>query len=57
MKLSRSHFQDKEKTTVKRILLVAAAALMLLNTLVVPTVVHADGTPYTNCGGNSICKP
>ena len=57
MKVSRSHFQNKEKTTVKRILLVAAAALMLLNTLVVPTVLHADGTPITNCGGNTICKP
>ena len=43
---------------MKRILLVAAAALMLLNTLVVPTVVHADGGANgTNCGGNSMCKP
>jgi hypothetical protein len=42
---------------VKRILLVVAAALMLLNTLVIPAVVHADGTPTTNCGGNTICKP
>jgi hypothetical protein len=58
MKVSRSIFQNKEKTTVKRILLVAAAALMLLNTLVIPTVAHADGgVGGTNCGGNSICKP
>jgi hypothetical protein len=43
---------------VKRILLVAAAALMLLNTLVIPTVAHADGgAGGTNCGGNSVCKP
>jgi hypothetical protein len=43
---------------VKRILLVAAAALMLLNTLVIPTVAHADGgAGGTNCGGSGMCKP
>ena len=43
---------------MKRILLVAAAALMLLKTLVVPTVLHADGgVGGINCGGSSICKP
>lgn len=43
---------------MKRILLIAAAALMLLNTLMVPAVLHADGGPGgTNCGGNTICKP
>jgi hypothetical protein len=43
---------------VKRILLVIAAALMLLNTLVIPAVVHADGGGAgTNCGGNMLCKP
>jgi hypothetical protein len=58
MKVSRLLFQNKEKTTVKRALLVVAAALMFLNTLVVPTVVHADGgAGGTNCGGNTICKP
>jgi hypothetical protein len=31
--------------TVKRSLLVVAAALMFLNTLVVPTIAHADGDP------------
>jgi hypothetical protein len=41
---------------VKRILLIAAAALMLLNTLIIPAV-HADGPGGTNCGGNTICKP
>jgi len=43
MKISRSIFEYKEKTTVKRILLVAVAALMLFNTVVVPTVARADG--------------
>jgi hypothetical protein len=43
---------------VKRILLVVAAALMFINTLVIPSVVHADGGANgTNCGGNSMCKP
>jgi hypothetical protein len=39
---------------VKRMLLVVAAALMFLNTLAVPTVAHADGTPA--CGGGT-CRP
>jgi hypothetical protein len=43
MKISRFDFPNKEKTTVKRILLVVAAALMFLNTVVVPTVARADG--------------
>jgi len=43
---------------VKRTLLVVAAALMFLNTLVIPTVAHADGGANgTNCGGNAMCKP
>lgn len=42
---------------MKRTLLVIAAALMFLNTLVVPTVAHADGVGGTSCGGNSLCKP
>jgi hypothetical protein len=58
MKVSQSHFQNKEKTTVKRALLVVAAALMFLNTLVLPSVAHADGgAGGTSCGGNSMCKP
>jgi hypothetical protein len=58
MKVSRLLFQNKEKTTVKRTLLIVAAALMFLNTLVVPTVAHADGgAGSTSCGGNSMCKP
>jgi hypothetical protein len=58
MKISRFAFSNKEKTTVKRVLLVVAAALMFLNTLVVPTVAHADGVGGTSCGGgNGMCKP
>jgi hypothetical protein len=53
MKISRFKFFNKEKTSVKRLLLVVAAALMFLNTVAVPTVAHADGTP--SCNG--ACKP
>ncbi|MGA8503549.1 MAG: hypothetical protein WB683_18495 [Candidatus Sulfotelmatobacter sp.] len=43
---------------MKRILLVVAAALLFVNTLVIPTVVRADGGPGgTSCGGNGVCKP
>lgn len=44
---------------MKRVLLVVAAALMFVNTLVVPTVAHADGgAGGTSCGGgNGMCKP
>jgi hypothetical protein len=55
MKISRFDFSNKEKITVKRLLLVVAAALMFLNTLVVPTVAHADN-PANGCGGG-LCKP
>jgi hypothetical protein len=42
---------------VKRVLLVVGAAILFLNTLVVPTLVHADGgAGSTNCG-NTLCKP
>lgn len=42
---------------MKRTLLVLAAALLFLNTLVVPTLVHADGNPTgTSCNGG-MCKP
>ena len=42
---------------MKRALLVLGAAVLFLNTLVVPTVVKADGTG--NGGGctTTICKP
>jgi hypothetical protein len=38
---------------MKRALLIVAATLMFLNTLVIPTVAHADGMP--SCSG--ACKP
>jgi hypothetical protein len=40
---------------VKRILMVVAVAFMFLNTLVVPTVAHADGVGSTGC--TTACKP
>jgi len=43
---------------MKRLLFVLATAVLLLNTLVIPTVVRADGGGTgTNCGGGPICKP
>jgi hypothetical protein len=43
---------------VKRALLVLGVAVLFLNTLVIPTVVRADGGGTgTNCGGNTLCKP
>jgi hypothetical protein len=45
---------------MKRALFVLAAAVMFLNTLVIPTVVRADGGggTGTNCGGGTtMCKP
>jgi hypothetical protein len=57
MKISRLAFPNKEKTTVKRSLLLAAAALMFLSTLVIPTVAHADGQGGGNCSGQVACKP
>jgi len=42
---------------VKRMLLVLGAAVIFLSTLVVPTVVLADGgVGTTNCDGK-MCKP
>ena len=56
MKVSRSNFRNKEKTLMKRMLLVLAAAVLFLNTVVIPTVAHADGVGSTNCNGK-MCKP
>lgn len=42
---------------MKRILLILAAAVLFVNTLVVPTVVKADGTPTTTNCGTTLCKP
>ena len=55
MKISRLDFLNKEKITVKRMLLVVATTLMFLNTLVVTTVAHADGVGGVNCP--NACKP
>jgi hypothetical protein len=56
MKVSRSSFSNKEKNTVKRILLILGAAVLFLNTLVIPTVANADTPGGTSCGG-TMCKP
>jgi hypothetical protein len=43
---------------MKRALLTFAAALILVDTLLILAIVHADGTPEgTNCNGNVLCKP
>jgi hypothetical protein len=43
---------------VKRVLLALGAAVLFLNTLVIPTVARADGggSGGTNCG-QTLCKP
>jgi hypothetical protein len=41
---------------MKRTLLAIAAAVILLNTLVVPNVARADNPGGTNCNGQ-MCKP
>jgi hypothetical protein len=58
MRLSPSNSVYKEKTTVKRMLLVLATAVLLLNTLAVPKVARADGGGTGGgCDGKSVCKP
>ena len=53
-----AQFPTQGEFTVKRTLMIVAAALMFLNTLVIPTVAHADGVGGTNCGGGAgVCKP
>jgi hypothetical protein len=43
---------------VKRLLLIAAATLMFLNTIVAPTIAHADGGGSgANCSGQTTCRP
>jgi len=43
---------------VKRVLLVVGVAVLLLNTVVIPTAVRADGggSGGTGCG-TTLCKP
>ena len=58
MRVSPRKSPYKEKTTVKKVLLALAAAVILLNTLVVPNVARADGPGGTNCTGSvGYCKP
>ncbi len=42
---------------MKRAFLAIAAAVLFLNTFVVPTIAHADGVGGTSCGGGAGCKP
>lgn len=44
---------------MKRVLLALGTAVLFINALVIPTLVHADGGGgTTSCGSNgSICKP
>ncbi len=44
---------------MKRVLFVLGTAVLILNCLVIPTVVRADGTGgTTSCGSNgTYCKP
>jgi hypothetical protein len=42
---------------VKRVLLVLGAAVLFLNTLIVPTVVKADGSGNGGGCGTVVCKP
>jgi len=43
---------------MKSLLLLLAAAVLFVNTLVVPTIAHADGVGGTDCGGQGqLCKP
>jgi hypothetical protein len=58
MPVSPGSNPEKRRKHMKRALLTLAAALILLNTLVIPAIVHADGVPEgTNCNGNVLCKP
>jgi hypothetical protein len=42
---------------VKRALMVLAAAVLFLNTLVIPTVARADGGGTGGDCGKTLCKP
>jgi hypothetical protein len=42
---------------VKRVLLIVGAAVLFLNTLVIPTTVRADGGAGTTNCGKVLCKP
>jgi len=42
---------------MQRLVLTIAAALILLNTLVLPAVAHADGPTSPLCPPNQVCMP
>ena len=42
---------------MKRVLLVFGAAILFINTLVIPTAVRADGGGTTTSCGTKLCKP
>lgn len=43
---------------MKRTLLILAAAVLFVNTLILPSLAHADGVGSTDCGGHgALCKP
>jgi hypothetical protein len=42
---------------VKRTLLMLAAAVLFVNTLVIPTVARADGGAGSTSCGTKLCKP
>jgi len=42
---------------MKRILLVLGAAVLFLNTLMIPTVVRAEGGSTGTSCGKTLCKP
>jgi len=42
---------------VKRVLLVLAAAVLFVNTLVIPTALKADGGVGSTSCGTKLCKP
>jgi len=43
---------------MKRTLLILAAAVLFVNTLVLPSLAHADGVGSTSCGSKgALCKP
>ncbi len=56
MRVSPRKSLYKEKTTVKRMLLTLAAAVILLNTLALP-IARAESPSGTNCNGGGYCKP
>jgi hypothetical protein len=56
MRISRGISPHKEKTIVKRILLIIATAVLFINTFVAPVTVRAEGVGGTSCGGGA-CKP